>query len=210
MVPSTKHAYIPQAKIHRTPEQHVHHMRKKHSHAKLIRDLGLIVLSFVITITLIRAGLIEHFLTSFKNFSALASFIAGVFFTSLFTIAPASIALVKIGSTTPPVLVAFWGAFGAVLGDYILFKFIRDSLAEDVIDLVKRPSYKRILAVFHLRIFRWFIPLVGALIIVSPLPDELGLAMMGFSRIRTRVMLPLTFFLNFLGILLIFAIAGIV
>ena len=51
-------------------------------------------------------------------------------------------------------------------------------------------------------------PLTGAIIIASPLPDELGLAMMGLSRVPIAAFIPISYTMNFLGILLIEFIAG--
>ena len=50
--------------------------------------------------------------------------------------------------------------------------------------------------------------MLGALIIASPLPDELGLAMMGVARIKLRVLIPISLVLNFAGIVLIGLIAN--
>ncbi|OGG78335.1 hypothetical protein A3A36_01445 [Candidatus Kaiserbacteria bacterium RIFCSPLOWO2_01_FULL_52_12b] len=58
-------------------------------------------------------------------------------------------------------------------------------------------------SIFRPRLFKWLIPFVGALIIASPLPDEAGLAMMGLSKMKTSVFIPISFALNFLGILAI-------
>src|SRR3989304_3240061 len=55
---------------------------------------------------------------------------------------------------------------------------------------------------FRLRFFRWLIAFLGALVIASPLPDELGLMMMGFSKMRTLFFIPISFLLNSLGILI--------
>src|SRR3990167_7131268 len=52
--------------------------------------------------------------------------------------------------------------------------------------------------------FWWVIPALGAVIIASPLPDELGLIMMGLSHIRTATFIVLSFMMNAAGI---FAIA---
>ena len=61
--------------------------------------------------------------------------------------------------------------------------------------------------ILHLKFFKWLIPFMGALVVASPLPDEIGLAMMGFSKIRTSLFIPISFLLNFLGILVIGFIA---
>lgn len=53
----------------------------------------------------------------------------------------------------------------------------------------------------------WLGPLCGFVIIASPLPDELGLLMMGLSGIRLLWFIPLAFSANAAGIFLI-ALAG--
>jgi hypothetical protein len=58
-----------------------------------------------------------------------------------------------------------------------------------------------------MRVFRAVMPFLGALIIASPLPDELGLVFLGISKLKTRYFLPLSFVLNFFGILIIGLIA---
>ncbi|KKR47070.1 MAG: hypothetical protein UT80_C0011G0001, partial [Parcubacteria group bacterium GW2011_GWC1_40_13] len=62
---------------------------------------------------------------------------------------------------------------------------------------------KRLFSIFRPKLFKWLIPFIGALIIASPLPDEAGLAMMGLSKMKTSVFIPISFALNFLGILAI-------
>jgi hypothetical protein len=46
----------------------------------------------------------------------------------------------------------------------------------------------------------WLLPLVGAIIIASPLPDEPGVAMLGISKIRRWVFTVVVFFLNTIGV----------
>ena len=62
------------------------------------------------------------------------------------------------------------------------------------------PKYKRFFAVFHRRMFRWVLPFVGALIIASPFPDEIGLGLMGLSRMRVRDLMIISFVMNAIGI----------
>ena len=72
---------------------------------------------------------------------------------------------------------------------------------EDLRELLRRSGSQRLLAIFRLKCFRWLTPLIGAIIVASPLPDEIGLALMGLSGLRTAMFLPLSFILNFFGIL---------
>jgi hypothetical protein len=50
---------------------------------------------------------------------------------------------------------------------------------------------------------KWISPILGALIIASPLPDEFGLALLGLSRTRISILIPVSFIMNFLGVYLL-------
>jgi hypothetical protein len=52
----------------------------------------------------------------------------------------------------------------------------------------------------HLGFMKWLSPIVGALIIASPLPDEFALTLMGLSKVRLAVLIPISFIMNMLGI----------
>jgi hypothetical protein len=177
--------------------------KKKHSTGRLIRDLLLIALSIVIAILVIKLGVIKNVLTTTQEIRFLGSFITGLFFTSLFTTPLSIVSFASIAQEANLINMAFWGALGAVMGDLVIFFFIRDSLAQDVSEVLKVAGHKRIFHIFKHRIFRWLTPLLGALIIASPFPDELGIAMMGFSRLKTGALIPISFVMNFIGILLI-------
>ena len=57
--------------------------------------------------------------------------------------------------------------------------------------------------------FYWLSSFLAAAIIASPLPDELGLMILGFIHFNTKKFLPIAFVLNFLGILAITLFAQI-
>jgi hypothetical protein len=121
----------------------------------------------------------------------------------VFTISPASIAIAHLSHSINPLVLAFFGAFGAMLGDLIIFTFVKDVFSEDVEGAIKASRFKRILSKTHFSFLRWFGPLLGALVIISPLPDEIGLSLMGVSKMKTRYLIPATLVLNFIGIYLI-------
>ena len=174
---------------------------------KLRQDLGIIIVSVVVAIGLAWTGAIGNFLASTKELRHLGSFIVGIFFTTVFTSFPAMVVLGELAQAGPLFWVAFLGALGALVGDFVIFKFFRDRIADDFNYLVKRSGKERFFSIFHRRIFRWLFPLVGALIVASPLPDEIGLAMMGLSKMKTALFAPISFTLNFLGILIVGLIA---
>ena len=171
-----------------------------------MRDLGIIGLSIVIAVFIVKTDFVANILTASREWELLGSFLAGIFFTSVFTAAPATIILAEAAQANSIFLVALFGGLGALLGDWIIFRFVENRLSGDILYLIKKVSFEK-RAIFKLRIFSWFIPLLGALIIASPLPDEIGIALMGFAKVKAPVFILISFAFNTLGILIIGLIA---
>ena len=176
----------------------------------LKRDLLIILISICLAVTLTQLEIIDDFLDATQSMTIFSSLVAGVFFTSIFTIAPASVALAEIGQISSPSTVALFGALGAVVGDLIILYFIRDMFMEDMKGVFKKRKLKKFLSFFHLGLWRWLLPIIGAAIIASPLPDELGLTIMGVSKIKTPYLLPIVFVMNYFGVLLIIAVGKMI
>lgn len=171
------------------------------------RNLFLIISSIYAAIELYRTGAIEAWILSSMPHIVPGSFIAGMGFTSLFTLAPASVVLIEIAQLSSPLTVSLIGAAGAVLGDLFLFMFVRDSISKNATMLLNEPLRRRLRVLRHHRLLHWVLPVTGAIIIASPLPDELGLALMGFSRMQMKYFVPISYVMNFLGILSITVLA---
>jgi len=174
----------------------------------LMQDIMLIVLSVIFAVVLVKTDLLIKILTSTRELEFLGSFISGIFFTSIFTTAPAIVTLGELARANSIASVAILGAMGAIIGDMIIFRFIRDRFSEHLMELVKHQGIgKRIKVLLKLRLFRWLTFLTGGLIIASPLPDELGIGLLGFLKIKTPRFILISFLFNFIGILLIGLIA---
>lgn len=167
---------------------------------KLIKDLFVIAFSIVIAITLLKTGAVLILINSLNGFVWVASFFAGIFYTSIFTAAPASIAIIEMAQRTSPVLIAFTGAFGSLIWDYFIFKFIKENVSGHLITLSKKIRSETIMSS---KIFTFFLSFIGAFCIATPLPDEIGLALMGISKMRTAYFIPISYSLNFIGILVL-------
>jgi hypothetical protein len=178
-------------------------MKYKKTHKPLFHDLLMISCGVVIALFLSKTGILDLIINNFTNHYILASFVAGIFFTSVFTIAPASVALVHIAEYAPLNWIAFWGALGAVCGDLILFFFIRDRFVDDVKKAIKPSTLRYLARSFHFGFLKWLSPLIGALIIASPLPDEFGITLLGISRIKLSFLIPISLAMNMLGIYLL-------
>ena len=181
----------------------------KHLNSFLFKDMVIIVISIIVAIFLANTNLLVNILVSAEGLEILGSFVAGMFFTSIFTTAPAIATLGEIAQTNSVFTVALFGALGAVLGDLIIFRFIRDRLSEHLVEIIKHQGFiKRTKALFRLKIFRWFTFLLGGLLLASPIPDEVAIGMFSFLHIKTRWFLVISFIFNFLGILLIALVAN--
>ena len=173
----------------------------------LMHDITMIIIGIFIAIIFVKTGLLDLILHTVSDYYIVSSFIAGIFFTSIFTLAPSSIALIKITEYAPIPGVVIWGALGAMCGDLILFFFIRDRFADDLIRAMKPATVKHILHSLHLGFMRWLSPIIGALIIASPLPDEFGITLLGMSKVKTSLLIPISFVMNMLGIYLLIEFA---
>lgn len=187
---------------------------KKFQKKDLMIDAFFIILSIVFAVILLKNGFFEKFLSSLNNFKIIGIFVSGMFFTSVFTSPVAMAAFIQF-SKEGIFIAAFFGALGALLGDFIIFKFVKNRVLDDLIYLtninISNGNVKgRFESIFKLKLFRWITIFLGAVIIASPFPDELGLIMLGISNLNSFLFLPFSFVMNFIGILIIGGIANFV
>lgn len=175
---------------------------------KILIDLLIITASIYLAIYLAHSGAIDAFIDAAGDNVFLLAFIAGLFFTSFFTAAPAIALFVSLSGQGNMFLIAAVGGLGAVIGDSLLFFFVRERVVKDASYLVSGPRLKRFLRVLKKRRVRRLLPLIGALIIASPFPDEIGLALLGVSSLKRSSFLSLSYVMNALGILAVLAAAG--
>lgn len=169
----------------------------------LFWDVVIIIASICLAVYLAQSELLEVFLRSSGDHLLLSSFIAGLFFTSVFTTVPALVILGELSQQGSVILVALFGACGALIGDLIIFKFIRDRFADDILAFWHHAKEKKSVHPSHyVKLFRWVSIVAGGIIIASPLPDELGIGLMGFSKLRMSVFIPISLIFNFGGIFL--------
>ena len=168
------------------------------------RNIILFVVGFIVAILLFRIQGFKLFVQSIGNLGYLGAFIAGLLFVSTFTVAMSSIILVTLSQSLPIPLVILVAGMGAVIGDLLIFRFIKDNVADEITpiynELVNRSHIKKIL---HTKYFSWTLPVFGAIIIASPLPDEMGISLINLSKMSTFKFVLLSYILNSIGIFLI-------
>ncbi len=174
-------------------------MAKRH----LLQDFLIIAASILLAWAIVHFALVEALVQMLGGSVLAAIVLGGIFFTSITTTAPAIAILGELSLGNNLALVALLGGAGAVVGDYIIFAFVRDRVSEDIAYLLKRTGTPRIFKIFHRKTFRRLLPFLGGLIIASPLPDELGLTLLGLAHMRTSRFILLSYAFNVAGIFLI-------
>jgi len=183
------------------------------------RNLILLALSFVFAYYMLRNPQIISFVEGLGNFGYPAAFLLGMLFTYAFTAVPATVAIFSLGEILNPILIALIGAVGSVIGNYIIFKLVRDRLLKEINMLSKEVKNltKPVSSLFfweemRIRIWRaisrsnvWqmFVPVFAGFILASPLPDEVGVAIFGAVKFNLEKFLIVSYLLHFVGILAI-------
>lgn len=152
---------------------------------------------------------VHAFLAEIGRWGYVGAFLAGLFFVSTFTVAPAILILFSLAHVLPVVPLAVVAGVGAMLGDYLLFRFVRDRLAAEWAPIFSKIADSPLGRLFSSPFFAWLVPVIGAILIASPLPDEIGVGMLGVAGLESWKMLSLTFVLNTVGILLVVLTASL-
>ncbi|MCC7288929.1 hypothetical protein IT414_00840 [bacterium] len=159
--------------------------------------------SLVLLGVLAQTPALDQFVQTVGSLGYVGAFIAGIFFVSTFTVAPAALVLIHFAQSLDPVEVALLGGAGAVVGDLIVFSLLRDHVFDELKPLFRRHRPKRLLGLMRSPYFAWILPIIGAAIVASPLPDEAGVGLLGASKMRRWHFVALTFLLNSIGIYII-------
>ena len=133
--------------------------------------------------------------------------LAGIMYSYGFTAAPSTALFMILAKTDNIWLVGFLGGFGSLLGDLIIFKTIREVFADEVKLLSKEKFVVAIQKKIPHSIKKFIVPVLGGIIIGSPLPDEIGVSLIAMQRsMKTWLFMLLSYSLNTAGIFVILLI----
>lgn len=175
------------------------------------KNLTFLLLSILLTVILFNDETVHGFLLNLGNFGYFGAFLAGIMFISTFTVAIGSVILLVLAESLSILEIAIVAGFGAVLGDLVVFKYVRNKgFIDEVGAIYKYFGGHKIRHLIHTKYFSWTLPVIGALIIASPLPDELGVSLMGISKMKIHEFVILSFVLNSIGIFVVLFVSGFV
>lgn len=177
---------------------------KKRWHRYHYKNLTYFGISLIIAFILLRNQEFHNLLLRLGNYGYLEAFIGGALFVSTFTVFIGTVILLFLVKTLNPIEIGLIAGAGAVLSDFTIFHFVKSkSFIDEIKHFFQYFGGDKITHLIHSKYFSWTLPVIGALIVASPLPDELGVSLMGISKMKTYEFLILSFILNFIGIFLV-------
>lgn len=168
------------------------------------KNLLFLFISLVFALFISRFEAFHSFLINLNNFGYLGAFLAGILFVSTFTISTGIVILLVLAEKLSPLEIGLIAGLGAVTGDLLMFRFAKnDLLSELELIFMHFERNQHVNHVIHSKYFGWTLPVIGAFIIASPLPDEVGVSLLGISQMKTYKFFILSFILNAVGIFLV-------
>lgn len=168
--------------------------------------LAALGLSVIVAYLLFREESVSSFFHSLGNLGYLSAFAGGMLFAVGFGAAFGVGILLTIADEVNIYAAAVLGGLGALLTDYVIFKFIRLTFDDEIVKLKNSKGFSLVRKVLLERMppkIRYYFALsLAGFVISSPLPDEIGVAILAsMTTVRERVFTIISLTLNTLGIL---------
>lgn len=169
------------------------------------KNLSIVGLSLLLAMYLLQNQLFHDMLVHLGGWGYLGAFIAGAMFVSTFTVSIGTVVLFILADNHLSALeIGTFAALGAVAADYLIFQSIRSQgVLQEIRTIYFFFGGNKLTRLLHTKYFSWTLPVVGAIIIATPLPDEVGVSLLGISHMRPLHFILLSFVLNFIGIFVV-------
>ncbi|HZJ18511.1 MAG TPA: hypothetical protein VFD45_02755 [Patescibacteria group bacterium] len=168
------------------------------------KNITFFVISIIFIYFLSQVESFKVFLIDLGVFGYFGAFVAGVLFVSTFTVAIGILILSVLAKTLSPIEIGLIAGLGAAIGDFMIFSFVKNNLTKELSYLYRKlDKGNHIKDIFYSRYFSWTLPVLGAIIIASPFPDEFGVSLMGISKMKNYKFFITSFVLNSIGIFLL-------
>ena len=163
-----------------------------------------LLLSIVFFLLILRTAYVQQFLLSFQELGIFGALIAGAFFVVTFTTVPAGVVLAKLLPSIGAAPLALYAGLGALVGDLILLLILRKGLIQELQPLFRKVRRSGFGKLVRHRYLSWLGPVVGIIALLLPLPDELGVALLGIVKLKIWQFILVSFVLNTISFYLLF------
>jgi predicted membrane protein len=168
------------------------------------------VLAIVLAYILFRNPEINSFISNLGKLGYWGLLIAGILFAFGFT-APFAVGFFLTLNPENILIAGIIAGLGATISNIFIFKTIKSSFSDEFEDFKKTKLYKEVYHISHKKLhgkIKLYLSYVFAgILIASPLPDEMGDAMLaGLTKINIILLALIWFTLSTIGILIILGI----
>lgn len=163
--------------------------------------LSIILAGALVAVALGENDTFQGFLTHLGSYSYLGAFLAGLLFVSTVTVPTSIVVITLLAQNMNPVVLGLIGGFGAVIGDLVVFKLVKDHMADELMILFGSGGSSYVRTVLKSKYVAWTLPVIGMFIIASPLPDEIGLSLLGVAKMSDTKLVLISYVSNALGII---------
>lgn len=167
------------------------------------KGLTLIAISILLTIILSRFDFLSPIFFNLGHMAFVGPFVAGILYVSASTAALGILILLDLTKTLSPIEIAVIAGIGGAVADFVLFRFFKGSLLSEITPIYNRLGGQHLTRIMHHKYLRWSLPIVGAIIIASPFPDEIGISLMGLTKIKNYQFVILSLVLDITGVFLL-------
>lgn len=167
------------------------------------KHTSLVIVSLILFILLLDTSFMIGAFDLLRKLGYVGIFIGGILFVSIFTAVPAVFLLLSFTGLNP-LAIAIVAGLGAMVGDFLILQFIEDKVAYELKPIAYKFKIPQAIAYLQGRKSTLgLVRLIGAFIIASPLPDEIGIGLLGMGKLSKLSFLVICYLLNTAGILLI-------
>lgn len=170
--------------------------------------LTILALSFVAVYIMFAGRMFPDTQQAIHGIGYLGIFITGMTFSYGFTTPFALAVFFTLGGTYNPYEVALIGGIGAMVSDLFIFRFIRTGFDIEIHRLARERWVRMFGRMIPKKIRHYVLPVIGGVVLASPLPDEIGVSLIASSHVVSGPSFALfAYTMNTLGIL-VFVLLG--
>ena len=150
---------------------------------------------------------IPYLVASMNKAGYFGTFLAGSLLAFGFS-APFGIGFFLVSHPSSILLASIIGGFGGAAADIIIFKSIKKLFSKEFQELKKKNIIKKIEKIVkgnkHVLFRHYLLYLFAGILILTPLPDEIGISMLaGLTTVKLEKLALISFFMHFLVIFII-------
>jgi hypothetical protein len=164
------------------------------------KNISILISSFLFSLVL---GLFQPYHEILYLAPYIAALLAGVIFVFTFATPIAAVTLLILAQKFPLINLLIFAGAGAIISDFTLFRNFKDGIAEEVEPIFKtieKSHFRTLLSTKH---FRRLDPVLGGILLLTPLPREIGLNLIGIHKLKSHEFIAISALVNVVGILFI-------